>query len=188
MLLCFQDRRPCWRRGSIPEGRFSAESLPEGLLLCFEGRAPLAQEGHFTCLQGGHLLPHGNRRLFNVVPLLRQLLPRSPGVVRPHSAPPDPGPEAGHAQTSWSLAHKRDSAVCRRLQRPPSPAARSPDGHLLLTQHNPPCSQLPLSKLCCRCLVAESRPPLCEPMDCSPPGSSFHGLSQARILGGGGGG
>ena len=24
---------------------------------------------------------------------------------------------------------------------------------------------------------------LCDPMDCSPPGSSVHGLSQARILG-----
>ena len=91
MLLRFQDRGPWWRPGSIPEGRFSTESLPEGLLLRLEGRAPLAQEGHFICLQGGHLLPHGNRRLFNVVPLLGQLLPRRPGVVRP---------EAGHVQTS----------------------------------------------------------------------------------------
>ena len=30
--------------------------------------------------------------------------------------------------------------------------------------------------------VAESRPTLCDPMDCSPPGSSIHGISQARIL------
>ena len=27
-----------------------------------------------------------------------------------------------------------------------------------------------------RCLI------LCDPMDCSPPGSSVHGISQARIL------
>ena len=31
-------------------------------------------------------------------------------------------------------------------------------------------------------LVAKSRPTLCDPMDCSPPGSSVHGILQARIL------
>ena len=30
--------------------------------------------------------------------------------------------------------------------------------------------------------VAKSCPTLCKPMDCSPPGSSGHGISQARIL------
>ena len=30
-------------------------------------------------------------------------------------------------------------------------------------------------------LVAKSRPTLCDPMDCSPPGSSVHGILQARI-------
>ena len=34
----------------------------------------------------------------------------------------------------------------------------------------------------CCCLVAKSCPILCDPMDCSLPGSSVHGLSQARIL------
>ena len=38
-----------------------------------------------------------------------------------------------------------------------------------------------ISKLCC-CLVTKSCPTLCNPMDCSPPGSSVHGISQARIL------
>ena len=33
-----------------------------------------------------------------------------------------------------------------------------------------------------RCLVTKSYPALSDPMDCSPPGSSFHGISQARIL------
>ena len=28
----------------------------------------------------------------------------------------------------------------------------------------------------------ESYPTLCDPMDCSPPGSSLHGIFQARIL------
>ena len=32
------------------------------------------------------------------------------------------------------------------------------------------------------CLVAQSCQTLCNPMDCSPPGSSVHGISQARIL------
>ena len=32
------------------------------------------------------------------------------------------------------------------------------------------------------CSVTHSHPTLCNPMDCSPPGSSVHGISQARIL------
>ena len=32
------------------------------------------------------------------------------------------------------------------------------------------------------CLVAQSCPTLCDPMDCSLPGSSVHGSLQARIL------
>ena len=34
----------------------------------------------------------------------------------------------------------------------------------------------------CCCLVAKPCPTLCDPMDCSLPGSSVHGISQARIL------
>ena len=30
--------------------------------------------------------------------------------------------------------------------------------------------------------VTQSRLTLCDPMDCSPPGSSIHGTSQARVL------
>ena len=30
--------------------------------------------------------------------------------------------------------------------------------------------------------VAQSRPTLCDPVDCSPPGSSVHGILQARVL------
>ena len=32
------------------------------------------------------------------------------------------------------------------------------------------------------CLVAQSCPTLCDPVDCSPPGSSLHGILQARVL------
>ena len=33
------------------------------------------------------------------------------------------------------------------------------------------------------CLVAQSRPTLCDPMDCSPPGSSVHGDSPGKNVG-----
>ena len=32
------------------------------------------------------------------------------------------------------------------------------------------------------CLVAKSCPTLCDSVDCSPPGSSVHGISQVRVL------
>ena len=35
---------------------------------------------------------------------------------------------------------------------------------------------------CYCCLVAKSCPTFCDPMDCSPPGASVHGISQVRIL------
>ena len=38
-------------------------------------------------------------------------------------------------------------------------------------------------KLCCaRAKSLQSSPTLCDPMDCSAPGSSVHGIFQARIL------
>ena len=36
--------------------------------------------------------------------------------------------------------------------------------------------------VCVCVLVAQSCPTLWDPMDCSPPGSSVHGIFQARIL------
>ena len=36
--------------------------------------------------------------------------------------------------------------------------------------------------VCVYVLVTQSRPTLCDPMDCSPPGSPVHGILQARIL------
>ena len=40
---------------------------------------------------------------------------------------------------------------------------------------------LPLILFCC-CLITKLCPILFDPMDCSPPGSSVPGISQARIL------
>ena len=39
-----------------------------------------------------------------------------------------------------------------------------------------------LSKMCMRAKSLQSCPTPCDPMDCSPPGSSVHGILQARIL------
>ena len=43
-----------------------------------------------------------------------------------------------------------------------------------------------ISYFCCLCIyvisVAQSYLTLCNPMDCSPPGSSIHGIFQARVL------
>ena len=38
-----------------------------------------------------------------------------------------------------------------------------------------------IAMICC-CLVTKSCPTLCDPMDYSLPGSSVHGMLQARIL------
>ena len=35
---------------------------------------------------------------------------------------------------------------------------------------------------CCCCLVTKSCQSLCNPVDCSPPGSSVHAISQTRIM------
>ena len=37
---------------------------------------------------------------------------------------------------------------------------------------------LALTKLCMCVLVAQSHPTLCDPMDCSPPGSSVHEIDK----------
>ena len=39
-----------------------------------------------------------------------------------------------------------------------------------------------MCSFCCCCLVAKLCWTLCDPMDCSPPGSSVHGILQAKIL------
>ena len=36
--------------------------------------------------------------------------------------------------------------------------------------------------LTCMCVCARSCPTLCDPMDCSPPAASAHGILPARIL------
>ena len=40
----------------------------------------------------------------------------------------------------------------------------------------------PIRKICCCFLLDQSFLTLCDPMDCSPPGSSLHGILQAKML------
>ena len=47
---------------------------------------------------------------------------------------------------------------------------------------NSSSQRTPSEALKVKLLVAQSCPTLCNPMDCSPPGSSVHGILQARIL------
>ena len=53
-----------------------------------------------------------------------------------------------------------------------------------LTCKTDPHRQAPICSIICAvpCSVAWSCLTLCNPIDCSPPGSSIHGISQARIL------
>ena len=48
----------------------------------------------------------------------------------------------------------------------------------------PPFQVVPIFLDCvCVCEVAQSRPTLCDPVDCSPPGSSVHGVSPGKNTG-----
>ena len=48
-----------------------------------------------------------------------------------------------------------------------------------LAPPGPACSLIPSNE---KVLVTQLCPTLCDPMNCSPPSSSVHGISQARIL------
>ena len=63
---------------------------------------------------------------------------------------------------------------------PGSPAALFPDFAFFSFPSSRSLSSLHLSL--CGCVVAPSYPILCDPMDFSLPGSSVHGILQARIL------
>ena len=54
--------------------------------------------------------------------------------------------------------------------------------HLSVDLYIPCPEKSPNSSHYCYCLVTKSRPTLCDPMDCIPPGSSVHGILQARTL------
>ena len=75
--------------------------------------------------------------------------------------------------TSVSLAASQLHLFLKRRQADPFPAAK-----VSLLPFLPPN----LYKNLCCCLIAESCPTPCDPLDCSPPGSSVRSISQARVL------
>ena len=91
---------------------------------------------------------------------------------------PAPGPEPLAASLlPWLPGHTRDKypvvAVACGASSHLHPVAPAPS-------QVPPNSELLLWKT--KALVAQLRLTLCDPLDCSPPGSSVHGISQAGIL------
>ena len=52
----------------------------------------------------------------------------------------------------------------------------------LMTKNNIIFYFMPITRLAMLVLVTQSCLTVCDPMDCSPPGSSVNGILQARIL------
>ena len=66
---------------------------------------------------------------------------------------------------------------------PPSPSlAVSTSSFPTSTSLFTPCKQVPQYHFSRFHMLTQLRPTLCDPMDCSPPDSSIHGILQARIL------
>ena len=84
----------------------------------------------------------------------------------------DPGIEPG------SPAFQADALTSEPPGKPRQNKAPRKDAHVQI----PGACERHVTWLCCACLVAQSCPTLCDPMDCSPPGSSVPGILQARVL------
>ena len=126
---------------------------------------------------GGHSLASCVLAEPQLLPLLWQshLGPRpscSPTLWPPRAAWPGPEAPAHHC---WPVFHRSSPHAPPNCTLSPSPR---PAPSLLL----PVSLCLPRRHLQSVCPVAQSCPALCDPMDCSPPGSSVHGILQARVL------
>ena len=101
--------------------------------------------------------------------------------------------------TGWTLTHmgwiliNRNRRVWQINRHPPSFSLT--DYHVAKFIHSLPMCNFPFFLSCpsffslslpwvcvCVCSVAWACPMLCDPMDCSPPGSSVYGIFQARML------
>ena len=86
---------------------------------------------------------------------------------------------------SWF--HRKPGAVCNRLWRTLQDVLTTKSEFLceelpLFIKINP-CAYSPIIKTgLTACVLTQSCTTLCDPLDCSPPGSSVHGILQARIL------
>ena len=105
-----------------------------------------------------------------------------PTVWRAWGARP-PGPRLATVETLHASARCEGPGTTRCESASLSAAVRCPTVGLLHCGAQPSASQSFCHGVYC-CLVAESCLTLCNPMDCSPPGSSVHGILRARILSG----
>ena len=101
------------------------------------------------------------------------------------------GPRCGENSDTWHRTEPIPPVLRAPLRRSYLQDARKPERRSDLsrvTQEGSPervlAAVLPRCPewLCCCCLVAQLCLTLCHPRDCSPPGSSVHGIVQARIL------
>ena len=83
----------------------------------------------------------------------------------------------------WDFPEKNPGMGCHFLLLGICPTQGQNPGLLHWQEDSLPLSHLgsPVLPLCV-CEVTQSCPTLCNPMDCSPTGSSVHGILQARIL------
>ena len=90
------------------------------------------------------------------------------------------GAESSGLPGAWKLSHL-DSVFLQMASRPelPLPALFTLRLCGVSDRSERSCSMV---LLVCMCSVAHSCPTFCNPMDRSPPGSSIHGIVQARIL------
>ena len=110
----------------------------------------------------------GRDRLLREVPV-----PAIPGQ-RPEGSHTPPAPRAAQAPPSSSGSHREPHVSCWDLSATdattvPLAGVHSPFPSSCIEQK----SESEVSQLC---------PTLCHPLDCSPPGSSIHGIFQARKL------
>ena len=82
---------------------------------------------------------------------------------------------------SWAAGSPWATAWGELAQVPGSPSM-DPTCETVEGLEGEPLPHLGLNSPCPWLHSAQSCPTLCDPMDCSPPGSSVHGISQARIL------
>ena len=90
-------------------------------------------------------------------------------------------------ETPWMHGHRgeatRGHSKKAAIRRPREVSGVNP-GNTTILEFQPPelWENKSLLLMLCVCSVAQLCPTLCDSRDCSPPGSSVHGILQARIL------
>ena len=140
--------------------------IPTWALRCSKARAWLRQ--HRLCPAGGSSCQYQGSGGQGPPPA-----PSQPVRQKPQTVPALRGLPGARPVPQCSFTATQHIHECRCLSlTPQTPFLCHPWGiNKSMTQFLPWC-----------CRVAQSCPTLCEPMDCSPPGSSAHGILQARRI------